>query len=109
MKRISCDEWTCYLLWLRKMLKIPVQNGTELLLVEPQGNLFKLQVLHDGEVETIYTRRVVMTSGPLSMGGSVIPDIVQQSLPTTAYHAAYDDFDLNTLIGKRVVVVGAGA
>ena len=109
LKRISCDEWTCYLLWLRKVLKIPVQNGTELLLVEPHGKLFKLQVLHDGQVETIFTRRVVMTSGPLSMGGSVIPDIVQQSLPTTAYHAAYDDFDLNTLIGKRVVVVGAGA
>ena len=26
LQRISCDEWTCYLLWLRRLLNIPVQN-----------------------------------------------------------------------------------
>jgi len=109
LKRISCDEWTCYLLWLRKVLGIPVQNGTELLLIEPEGKLFRLQVLCDGATEILYARRVVMTSGPVSMGGSVIPDIIGNSLPAKAYAPAYEDFDLNTLIGKRVVVVGAGA
>jgi hypothetical protein len=88
LKRISCDEWTCYLLWLRKVLGIPVQNGTELLLIEPEGNLFRLQVLCDGATEILYARRVVMTSGPVSMGGSVIPDIIGNSLPAKAYAPA---------------------
>ncbi len=109
LKRISCDEWTCYLLWLRKVLSIPVQNETELSLIEPDGALFRLSVIKDGRNEVLYARRVIMTSGPLSMGGSVIPAEVEKSLPKSAYSAAYDDFDVNTLMGKRVVVVGAGA
>lgn len=109
LQRISCDEWTCYLLWLRKILSIPVQNHSEVQLIEPAGRLFRLTVEHAGKREAIYARRVVMTTGPLSMGGSVIPDVVSGKLPKSAWASVYEDRDFREFRGKRVVVVGAGA
>jgi len=109
LQRISCDEWTCYLLWLRRFLKIPVQNDTELERISPQGKIFCLTTKHAGHPKQIYARRVVMTTGPLSMGGSNIPEEIRQTIPATHYISAYDEYDFSRLKNKRVVVVGAGA
>lgn len=109
LQRISCDEWTCYMLWLRKVLQLPVQNDSEVVKIEPVGKLFRLEVMHAGKRETAWARRVLLTTGPLSMGGSVIPDAIGDGLPRSAYAPAYEDRDFREFRGKRVVVVGAGA
>ncbi len=109
LQRISCDEWTCYLLWLRRFLQIPVQNDTELASISPRDNLFCLTVNSEGKTKEIYTRRVIMTTGPLSMGGSNIPFEIREGLNSTHFISAYDEYDFSRLKNKRVVVVGAGA
>lgn len=109
LQRISCDEWTCYMLWLRKVLQLPVQNDSEVVRIEPLGRLFRLEVDHAGKRQIVWTRRVLLTTGPLSMGGSVIPEAIRDGLPREAYAPAYEDRDFRAFRGKRVVVVGAGA
>jgi cation diffusion facilitator CzcD-associated flavoprotein CzcO len=109
LQRISCDEWTCYLLWLRRILSIPVENDCEVVKIDPEGKLFRLDLSRSGQRDAIYARRVLLTSGPLSMGGSVIPDVIRDNLSPTQYAPAYDDFDVDRFQGKRVVVVGGGA
>ena len=109
LQRISCDEWTCYLLWLRRILDLPVENGVELERITPEGDLLRLSVKRAGEDATLYARRVIMTSGPLSMGGANIPAEISQGLSAHCYASAYDNFDMTKLRGKRVAVVGAGA
>lgn len=109
LQRISCDEWTCYLLWLRRILDLPVENGVDLERISPEGDLLRITVKRNGANTTLYTRRVIMTSGPLSMGGTNIPAEITQGLSPHCYASAYDNFDMQKLHGKRVAVVGAGA
>jgi cation diffusion facilitator CzcD-associated flavoprotein CzcO len=109
LQRISCDEWTCYLLWLRRILDLPVENGVSLQKITPEGDLFRLDVIRHGASAQLYARRVILTTGPLSMGASNIPAEIAQGLPSHFYASAYEDFDMGKLRGKRVAVIGAGA
>lgn len=108
LKRISCDEWSSYLLWLRQLLNIPFENDTRMELLEPDGDLFRLHTRRGETHDVMYARRVVLAWGPLCTGGPTIPNAVKV-LPPTAYQHVYEDFDLNALRSKRVIVVGAGA
>jgi cation diffusion facilitator CzcD-associated flavoprotein CzcO len=109
LQRISCDEWTCYLLWLRRILDLPVRNGVTLNRITPEGDLFRLRVTSEGKDETLFARRVILTSGPLSMGGSNVPSEIAQGVDPSCFASAYDNYDVNALRGKKVAVIGAGA
>lgn len=109
LQRISCDEWTCYLLWLRRILNIPVQNETELHLITPEDRLFRLKVSQGGKTTELLTRRIINTSGPLSMGGPNIPREIAAGVPRSHFATAYDDYDFSLLKGKKVIVIGGGA
>lgn len=108
MPRISCEDWVDYLMWMRKVLKLPVQNASRLKSLEPDGGLFRLTIDHAGEDQTLYARRVVLATGPLAMGGANIPPEVD-GLPKEYWAHAYERIDVDALAGKRVAVVGGGA
>ena len=109
LQRITCDEWTGYNLWLRKVLELPVQNNTKMVRLTPETNMFRLDLKKAGQPQTVYARRIVLAWGPLAMGGCSLPDIVTQNLPADRYSHVYDEVDLEALKGKRVIVIGAGA
>ncbi len=108
MPRITCENWVAYMLWLRKILKIPFQNSTRVKSIEPTGKLFKLTIERSGKEEVIYCRRAVLATGPLAMGGPNIPEEVKD-LPGWACAPAFERFDVDALKGKRIGIVGAGA
>ena len=108
MSRISCEDWVSYLMWMRKVLELPVQNRSRLKLLEPDGGLLRLTVDHGGKEEVHYARRVVLATGPLAMGGPNIPPEVE-GLPRSHWAHAYERLDVAALKGKRVAIVGGGA
>ncbi|MDH3242120.1 MAG: NAD(P)/FAD-dependent oxidoreductase [Alphaproteobacteria bacterium] len=108
MPRISCEDWVGYLMWMRKLLNLPVQNASRLKSLAPVGNLLRLTIDHAGREQTLYARRVVLATGPLAMGGANIPPEVD-GLPKEYWAHAYERIDVDALAGKRVAVVGGGA
>lgn len=109
LKRITCGEWTSYLLWMRRLLDIPVENGVRVESIEPEENLFRLPAIASGTTKTYYARRVVIASGPLSTGGTNIPAEIVAGLPAGRYGHVYADLDFDALKGKSIIVIGAGA
>ncbi|HWG07331.1 MAG TPA: NAD(P)/FAD-dependent oxidoreductase, partial [Beijerinckiaceae bacterium] len=109
LSRIYCPDWRDYLLWLREILSLPVENGVTMTGFAPEGKLLRLDVRREGRDAKIYARRIVLANGPLSMGGFNIPDGVRESLPKSAYAHVCERVDFRPLVGKRLAVVGGGA
>ncbi len=109
LKRITCGEWTSYLLWMRRLLELPVRNGVRVEGIEPEGNIFRLKTNAGGAQDYILTRRVILASGPLSTGGTNIPDSISTNLPNSFYGHVYHSVDFERLKDKTIVVIGAGA
>ena len=109
LMRITCDEWTAYLLWMRRLLDLPVENGVRVELIERDGGMFRLTVRRGASQQFMYARRVIVASGPLSTGGTHVPDILVQNLPESAYGHVYDDVNFERLKDKTLLVIGAGA
>jgi cation diffusion facilitator CzcD-associated flavoprotein CzcO len=103
------ELWAEYLLWVRKVADIPVQNDTTLLDLEPaEHGLIKATIKYHDSVRAVYTRKVVLATGQESMGRWGYPRGVEE-LPTKHRARATDPIDFGALKGKDVVVIGAGA
>ena len=109
LRRITCDEWSSYLAWMRRTLDLPVQNDARVHLIERDEGMFRLNATVAGASATFFARRIILASGPLSTGGTTIPDPIAEGLPKSAYGHVYDDVDFAKLKGKRIIVIGAGA
>ncbi len=109
LKRITCDEWTSYLQWMRRLLDVPVRNGVRVDLIDRVGGVFRLSTRENGKSGLVYARRIILASGPLSTGGTNIPEPIAEGLPKHVYGHVYDHVDFGALKGKAVAVIGAGA
>jgi cation diffusion facilitator CzcD-associated flavoprotein CzcO len=109
LPRIYCDEWTGYLMWLRRVLEIPVQNETRLERLVREDDVFRLETVEAGKPRTLYARRVVLAWGPMAMGGCNIPEMFSANLPRSVYRHVYEDYDTAEFAGKRIAMIGAGA
>lgn len=96
--------WMDYLNWYRKMTKPDVINDCDVTAIVPEGALFRL-TSSKGE---IWARRVVLATGLDALGAPKLPPVAQGLPNGSVYHSA-DVFDVDSLKGKRVIVVGAGA
>ena len=100
--------WANYLLWVRRLTRVPVLNDTRLLSLSPAGALIAASVETNGVARTIYARKVVLATGQESIGRWALPTSLQ-SLPASHCAATADAIDFEALRGKTVVVTGAGA
>jgi FAD-dependent urate hydroxylase len=107
LDKIPRPMWMHYLRWYREVLDLPVENGIELLRVEPEVDLLRLH-LRGGEESSILARRLVMATGRDGTGGPHIPAFVDP-LPRDVWAHSADEIDFAALKGKRVAVVGVGA
>jgi cation diffusion facilitator CzcD-associated flavoprotein CzcO len=111
--KIGRLEWLEYLLWVRCVLHLPVENDTELLRIEPEGHLLRAQLAKGGHTETVFARKAVLALGRDGSGAPRWPTIAGFD-PEAArasgrvFHSA-DDIDFASLRGKKVGVLGAGA
>lgn len=103
------EHWAEYLLWLRRTIGLPVRNGCELLEISrgPVG-LLAARVKCANVVETLYARKIVLATGQEGMGSWTIPELLCH-LPSSSFATVADDIDFESLRGKRVAVIGAGA
>lgn len=103
------EHWADYLLWLRRTIGLPVRNGCELLEIAPASDgLLAARVGRADGVETLYARKIVLATGQEGMGDWMMPEPLRD-LPESSAATGADDIDFESLRGKRVAVIGAGA
>ena len=106
---IAREHWAEYLLWLRRAIGLQVANGCELLEIAPASDgLLAARVKHAGGAETFYARKIVLATGQEGMGDWMIPEQLAD-LPASSVATVADDIDFESLRGRRVAVIGAGA
>ena len=110
LNKIAKEDWAAYLLWLRRVLGLPVENGVEFRGVEPEGGLLRATLLHrrDGRVETVLTRKLVLATGIEASGRWWTPPQVE-ALDRRYWAHTGEAIDFAALAGRRVAVLGAGA
>jgi cation diffusion facilitator CzcD-associated flavoprotein CzcO len=96
-----------YLLWVRKVVDLPVENGVALTNLEPAERYLKA-TLSTGE--TISVRRVVLANGRDGAGGFKWPDFPSfdpndRKRTGKAFHTL-EEIDFGKFTGKRVGVLG---
>ncbi|WBL81278.1 NAD(P)/FAD-dependent oxidoreductase [Bradyrhizobium xenonodulans] len=103
------EHWAEYLLWLRRAIGLPVANRCELMEIAPASDgLLAARVKHAAGAETFYARKIVLATGQEGMGDWMIPEPLRD-LPAGSVATVADDIDFESLRGKRVAVIGAGA
>lgn len=109
LDKIPRTQWMEYLRWYRKVTKLEIRNEHQVLEVHPRAdNLVELMVQHPEGVEKILARRVIIASGRDGLGGPSLPDFANK-IPCTLRAHSSDPLDYQSLKGKRVGVIGAGA
>lgn len=106
--KIAKEMWHDYLLWLRRVLELPVRNGVELLRVRPGDGHLIAEVREGGVERLLFARKVVLAMGIERSGRWYLPPEITDLPAHLRAHTA-DAIDFRALRGKRVAVLGAGA
>jgi len=111
--KIARLEWAGYLLWVRGVLALPIENLTEVNALELDGGLVRAGLRGPDGAQTVIARKVVLALGRDGSGAprwphfpSFDPDGEHSKL--RVFHSA-DDIDFEALKGKSLGVLGAGA
>ncbi len=105
---ITRDDWNAYLLFMRRVTGVPVENDTELLSLTEAAGLIAARVRRPQGERTVFARKVVLATGQDSTGRWWLPDFVE-ALPKALRAHTADPIDFGGLKGKVVAVLGAGA
>ena len=105
LDKIPRAMWMDYLRWYRNVLQLPVENGIEVLRIDPMDGLLAL-ALAGGK--RVLARKVVMATGREGLGRPRVPAFMRD-VPRRFWAHTADDIDFAALRGRRVVVVGGGA
>ncbi len=108
LDKIPRPMWMDYLRWYRRVLKLPVENGIEVVRVSSQDGLLRLDLEGAGE-PFVLTRKLVLATGREGLGRPAIPHFVAGLERGREWMHSSDAFDFAALRGRRVVVVGVGA
>ena len=107
--KIPNAVWQDYLTWLKRVLRLPVRNGTDVLRIRPAGEALLVTLRDATGTRERHARRVVVATGRPGAGGLLVPDLVDPALwPDRAAHSA-EPIDFARLAGRQVAVLGAGA
>jgi len=107
IKKIPRLIWADYLDWFGDTVKLPIDydvNVSDIVWVADQG-CFELETSQG----TVRAQFVVLCTGIESAGLQRFPDMVQETLPTSAYCHTMSDLPADRLVGRDIVVIGGGA
>ncbi|MFV0490372.1 MAG: NAD(P)-binding domain-containing protein [Pseudorhodobacter sp.] len=107
LDKIPRPMWMDYLIWYRKVMGVPVENGVSVDLIEPEGPYLRLH-LTGAEAPSILTRKLVMATGRDGTGEPNIPAFMD-GVPRRFWAHSADEIDFAALRNKRVALVGVGA
>ncbi|WP_319024811.1 NAD(P)/FAD-dependent oxidoreductase [Nisaea sediminum] len=112
LNKIWKEDWAAYLLWLRRVLEIRIENGVSAERISPlvSGDLISVDLVETGSGarETVFARKVVIATGIESPGKWWTPPEIA-ALDRKYWAHASEDIDFESLKGRRVAVLGAGA
>ncbi|SJZ82243.1 Predicted flavoprotein CzcO associated with the cation diffusion facilitator CzcD [Enhydrobacter aerosaccus] len=107
---IPTGQWHTYLLWIRRVLALPIRNEVALTAIAPgqldDGGRCLLATLSTGEV--LATRKLVLATGQDGTGEWWMPDFIR-ALPADRRAHTCENIDFERLRGRTVAVLGAGA
>ncbi len=112
--KIPRRDWQAYLLWLRRVVDIRVENLSEVTLITPAGTTQAGDALRltlatpDGTVER-HARKVVLATGIEGSGRWQIPDVIARAVAPERFAHTAQEIDFSRLVGRRIGVLGAGA
>jgi cation diffusion facilitator CzcD-associated flavoprotein CzcO len=106
-------EWAEYLLWVRDVLGLAIENGVEVTRLELEGSLVRATLKSTTGEEMVLARKVVLALGRDGSGAPRWPDFASfapnaEHSKARIFHSA-DNIDFEALKGKSVGVLGAGA
>ena len=111
--KVARLDWRDYLLWVRKMTRVPVENETELATLEAGANCLAAGLKGPDDTTTVYVRKVVLALGREGSGTLRWPRFAS-FVPAAGlaegrvFHAS-SVFDIAAFSGKRIGILGAGA
>src|SRR6476646_523871 len=85
--RIPRLQWMDYLRWYRRMIDVPVENGTELIGIGGDGKLLLLTLRSPTGARKVAARRVVLANGRDGLGGAYTPEIFRGLDPRFVMHS----------------------
>ena len=108
LHKIPRLDWAEYLLWVRDVVALPVENGLEVTSLHLTPSAVQVR-LHDGS--QVHARKVVLALGREGSGAPRWPQFdtfnpLQRT--SNVFHSA-DEIDFSALKEKRIGVLGAGA
>lgn len=106
--RIPKGEWMDYLLWVRAVLKLPVESETEVTSIAMEGDHLRVALKGPQGSRSVLARKVVLATGVDGSGGPRRPAFTD-GVPRSLWAHSADAIDFTALAGKRVAVLGAGA
>lgn len=106
--KIPTHLWMDYLRWYRQVLKLPVQNGTKVESILPEGKDLKVNIISASGRQEITARRVVLATGRSGFGGLDMPAFMDDISSDLFAHTS-QPIDFAKIKGKEVGVVGIGA
>ncbi len=108
LHRIPRTQWMDYLLWFRRMVAAPIENGCEMTDLDGGSDHVVLTLRTPSGVKRMAARRVILANGRDGLGGTSVPVLFRGLSRKVSAHSS-DDIDFPALAGKTVGVVGAGA
>ena len=111
--KIPTRQWLEYLLWVRRVAQLPIQNETRLTGLDAAGPYLLAELNSPRGPETVYARKVVLALGREGSGAHRLPRFASLDADDAVwrgriFHSA-DDIDFAALKGKRVGVLGVGS
>ncbi len=111
--KIPRMDWAEYLLWVRLVLELPIENLTEVTALELDGRFVRASLQGLSGTETLIARKVVLALGRDGSGAPRWPqfdsfDPGGEHAKARVFHSA-DDIDFESLKGRRLGILGAGA
>ncbi len=109
--RVPRSLWMDYLRWYRAALDLPVENGCEVLDIQPTPGNGPLAVTtrSGGALRTRLARLVVLATGTDGAGAWRVPEFIAAALPPARCHHSSDAIDFGAMRGLRVGILGHGA
>ena len=109
LDKIPRTQWMDYLRWYRQVMALDLRNDHAVQAIEPSADKHvRLSVCHQGRVQTVLARRVVLATGRDGLGNAWLPPEAHAIPPQRRAHSA-DPLDPTSLRGLRVAVVGGSA
>lgn len=111
--KISRQDWQAYLGWYRRVLDLPVHNGTAVTAVVPErhdgADLLRLALDGPEGRRTRLARKVVLATGIDGSGAWHVPGFIRDAVPPERHAHTSAEIDFARLRGRRIGVLGAGA